>query len=92
MGGRCGALSCIASTWVRALLTQSYPASTLTEPGAPREGTGWEDRRNPTLPPSPYSRSFPYLPSSPLVSHTAGPFILQECILSPLSATLPTLL
>lgn len=85
-------LSCIANAWDRALLTQPYPASTLTEPGAPREGIGWEDSRNPTLPPGPYSRSFPYLPSSPLVSHRAGPFILQECILSPLSATLPILL
>ena len=67
-------LSFIANAWVRALLTQPYPASTWTEPGAPRKGHWLGRQQEPHHSPQSLLQVIPLLAFLPIGLPHSRPF------------------
>lgn len=83
-------LSFIANAWVRALLTQPYPASTRTEPGAPRKGHWLGRQQEPHPSPQGLLQVIPLLAFLPIGLPHSRPFHPSGmCLEPPFSSPAP---
>ena len=83
-------LTFIANAWVRALLTQPYPASTRTEPGAPRKGHWLGRQQEPHPSPQGLLQVIPLLAFLPIGLPHSRPFHPSGmCLEPPFSSPAP---